>query len=104
MINTNNLQRDNGLNGHDYHASYAFAPLVDWTTDGLYITRLRVIADHGILDVSYCHGVLADGTKVRVELPFDQLPLRGHRRFIVAHAQKTGKFIRGVLDNISILH
>lgn len=104
MINTNNLQRDHGLNGSEYHAQFAGAPIVDWTEAGLYISRLRLIGDNGILDVSYCHGQLADGTNVNVQLPFDQLRLRGHRRAIVAYAQKTGKFIRGVLDNISILH
>jgi hypothetical protein len=106
MINTNNLQRDHGLSGHDYHAQYAGAPLVDWTTPGLYITRLRMIGDHGVLDVSYCHGRLKDGTLVRVQLPFDQLRLRGVKRSIVEWAIKDGVHAArmGALDNLSILH
>lgn len=106
MINTNNLQRDHGLNGSDYHAQYAGAPLVPWTTPGLYITRLRLIGDHGHLDVSYCHGRLSDGTLVNVELPFDCLPLRGCRREIVRHAQRDRVYANGlgIFDNLSILH
>jgi hypothetical protein len=106
MIDINNLQRDHGLTGHDYHGQFAGAPLVDWTEPGLYITRLRLIGDHGILDVSYCHGRLADGTLVRVELPFDQLPLRGARRVIVHHAKKDKVYATGlgIFDNLSILH
>lgn len=36
------------------------------------ITRLRLISDPGypVWDVSHCHGVLKDGTEVRVSLPW----------------------------------
>lgn len=106
MIDINNLQRDHGMSGHDYHGQFAKAPLVPWTEPGLYITRLRLIGDHGVLDVSYCHGRLKDGTLVRVELPFDQLPLRGARRAIVHYAKKDKVYANGlgVFDNLSILH
>ena len=106
MINTNNLQTDHGMSGHDYHGQFAGAPLVDWTEPGLYITRLRLIGDHGVLDVSYCHGRLQDGTLVQVQLPFDRIPLRGHKRAIVHYAIKdkvhAGRL--GCFDNLSILH
>lgn len=106
MINTNNLQRDHGLSGTDYHDQFAAAPLVDWTEPGLYITRLRLIGDHGMLDVSYVHGRLADGSLVRVQVPFDRVPLRGHLRVIVQHAIRDGVNAKrlGCFDNISILH
>lgn len=106
MINTNNLQRDHGLNGHDYHSQFAGAPLVDWTEPGLYITRLRLIGDHGVLDVSYVHGRLRDGTLVNVQVPFDRIPLRGHKRVIVEYAIKDKVSAKrlGCFDNISILH
>jgi hypothetical protein len=106
VIDVNNLQRDHGMSGHDYHGQFAKAPLVSWTTPGLYITRLRLIGDYGVLDVSYCHGRLKDGTLVNVELPFDRIPLRGHKRVIVEHAIKDGVNATrlGCFDNISILH
>lgn len=106
MIDINNLQRDHGLNGQDYHDQFANAPLVDWTEPELYITRLRLIGDYGVLDVSYCHGRLTDGTLVRVQLPFDRIPLRGHKRVIVQHAirDKVHAAKIGALDNISILY
>jgi hypothetical protein len=79
---------------------------VDWTEKGLRVTRLRLISDIGFpfWDVSYCFGVI--GTeKVRVALPFSQLPRRGTVRAIVQHAQRDGVFARGlgILDNISTL-
>ena len=78
---------------------------VDWTEPGLTITRLRLVSDPGypVWDVSYCHGRLADGTEVKVSLPFIQLPKRGMRRALYAEAQRTGKFIPGLFDSISTL-
>jgi hypothetical protein len=107
MTQTNNLQEvTGGMSGHDYHAQFAGAPTVDWTEKGLYITRLRLIGDAGVLDVSYCHGRLKDGTLVNVQVPFDQIPLRGHKRVIVWWAKKEKVFAQGlgIFDNISILH
>ena len=92
-----------------YHAErhrQASIDLVDWSTPGLRITRLRLLSDPGfpVYDVSYCHGVL-DGQHVEVELPFSQIPKRGLSKFIVAHAKRDGVFARGVgiLDAISTL-
>lgn len=106
MIDINNLQRDHGMSGGDYHDQFAKAPLVDWTEPGLYITRLRLIGDMGWLDVSYVHGRLKDGTLVKVQVPFDRIPLRGHKRVIVQYAIKDGVHAGrlGCFDNISILH
>ena len=101
LINVNPLT----INGGDFHAQYSGVPYVDWTVKGLYITRLRLIGDGGVLDVSYCYGQL-DGKPVRVNLPFDQLPLRGHKRAIVEFAKRDKVYAQGlgVFDNISILH
>lgn len=91
-------------NGHpaDLHE----AETVDWTTPGLYVTRLRLLSDPGYpwWDVSYCYGTL-EGKTVRVQLPFDRLPRRGFRRTIVKHAQNDGVYAvkLGILDNISTL-
>ena len=77
---------------------------VAWTAKGLRITRLRLLSDPGfpLWDVSYCWGIL-DGEKVRVILPFDQLPKRGMSRAIVQHAQRDGVYAKGIgiLDAIS---
>lgn len=78
---------------------------VDWTADGLYITRLRLLSDSGfpMWDVSYCYGEIA-GEPVRVQLPFSQLPKKGMRAALLKEAKATGKFIRGLFDNISTLN
>jgi hypothetical protein len=91
-------------NGKAYH-SIPRSVTVDWTTPGLYITRLRLLSDPGfpMWDVSYCHGQLPDGTEVRVQLPFSQVPRRGMKAFLYQEAKKTGVFIRGLFDNISTL-
>lgn len=77
---------------------------VDWTAEGLYITRLRLLSDPGFpfWDVSYCHGTIGE-EQVRVQLPFDQLPKKAMRRALYAHAKASGKFIKGLFDNISTL-
>jgi hypothetical protein len=83
---------------------------VYWTDDRLMkVTRLRVLSDPGfpVWDVSYCHGVLKDGTHCTVELPFDQIPKRGFKRFIVKWAKHEKVYAKGLglLDphNISTL-
>jgi hypothetical protein len=56
---------------------------VSWTDKRLKrITRLRLLSDPGMpmWDVSYCYGVLKDGTEVKVSLPFHQLE-RSHRAY-----------------------
>jgi hypothetical protein len=77
---------------------------VCWTTPDLYITRLRLLSDRGfpVWDVSYCYGEIK-GEPVRVNLPFSQLPKYGMRAALFKEAKATGKFIRGLFDNISTL-
>lgn len=79
---------------------------VEWTAKGLRITRLRLLSDPGFpfWDVSYCWGML-DGEKVRVSLPFFQLPKRGLSRAIVQYAQRDGVYAKGIgiLDAVSTL-
>lgn len=97
----------NGLvDGPAYHAQERADCL--WTEPGLKITRLRLVSDPGfpLWDVSYCHGVLRDGTLVAVGLPFSQLPKRERARFIVQAAMRDGVYAKGlgILDNISTLN
>lgn len=84
----------------------AWTRTVDWTEKGLRITRLRLLSDVGfpVWDVSYCFGVIG-AEKVRVALPFSQLPRRGMIRAIVQHAKRDNVYAKGlgILDNISTL-
>lgn len=102
MTNTNPLTSPD-----EYHAAYADAPTVDWSEKGLTVTRLRLLSDpgHPIWDVSYCDGRLADGTLVRVQLPFDQVPKSNVTGFIVDEARKAKVYARGlgILNSISLL-
>jgi hypothetical protein len=81
---------------------------VSWNDKRLrQITRLRLLSDPGfpLWDLSYCWGVLRDGTKVDVRLPFDQLPRKGMRRAIVEAARHDGVYAKGLnlFDAISVL-
>lgn len=96
------------VDGPAYHAQFEGAKTVYWTDPELkYVTRLRLISDPGYpaWDVSYCHGILHDGTKVRVELPFDQLSKFRMKRDIVTYAIRDGVHAAklGVLGAISTL-
>jgi hypothetical protein len=101
-------RESNGLiNGTDYHKEYSGARTVQWTQPGLRITRLRLLSDPGYpaWDVSYCHGEIGD-EKVRVELPFSQLPKKRMLATIVSHAKRDGVNAKriGVFDAISTLN
>lgn len=106
------IGESNGLpygSGQAYHDQWSGARTVDWSEPHLRITRLRLLSDPGLpwWDVSYCHGHLCHtGEKVRVSLPFSQLPKRGYRRAIVGYAIADGVHARriGALDNISTLN
>jgi len=81
---------------------------VDWTDKRLAkITRLRLLSDPGfpLWDVSYCYGQLHDGTNVKVDLPFHQLPKRDMKAWIIKYAKKDGVYAKGlgIFDNISRL-
>lgn len=72
---------------------------VAWTDSRLFrVTRLRLLSEPGYpyWDVSYCHGVLVDGTNVRVQLPFDRLPKQGLRAMIVRYAAQDKVYARGL--------
>lgn len=95
----------NGLAYHKQrHEQDGGVNKVCWTTEGLKITRLRLLSDPGfpVWDLSYCHGVL-DGKHVDVQLPFSQLPKRGMKSFLYNEAKQTGKFINGLFSSISTL-
>ena len=105
-METNNLKETTGMTGHEYHAQFNKSVL--WYDKRLAkITRLRLLSDPGfpLYDVSYCHGVLKDGTKVRVGLPFSQLPKKNWKKVVIDHAVRDRVFARGlgVFDAVSIL-
>ena len=85
---------------------------VEWTDPRLgRIVRLRLLSDPGfpLWDVSYCHGILKDGSKGSVELPFDQLRKGGRgsvSKQIIAYAKKDGVYAKGlgVLTAVSSLN
>jgi hypothetical protein len=96
------------VNGFEYHQQFANAETVLWSDKRLaQITRLRLVSDPGFpyWDVSYIHGILKDGTPVRVQNPFDQLPKRGLKGAILEQAKRDGVYAKGlgVFDNISTL-
>jgi hypothetical protein len=81
---------------------------VDWNDPRLgRISRLRLLTDPGfpMWDVSYCYGLLKDGTPVKVGLPFDQLPRRGMREAIVKWAKRDKVYAKGIgiFDALSTL-
>lgn len=75
------------------------------------ITRLRLAGDGGLLDVQYCHGVLADGTAVDVILPEYQFrySVRNGERMLKAQfvgmAQKSGRYAKdmGLFDFADVI-
>lgn len=85
----------------------ANARTVDWTTTGLKVTRLRLLSDPGYpyWDVSYCYGILPDGEKVRVALPFSQLGRKTYKTEIIYFAKKDKVYAvgLGIFDNLSTL-
>lgn len=112
MVDTYGVHETNGLeNPRAYHETRHnnHGGMVDWTTPGLRVTRLRLLSDPGFpaWDVSYCHGVL-DGQHVDVQLPFDQL-IKSRKvslsSQIVKYAIKDKIYAKGlgILDCISKL-
>lgn len=72
------------------------------------VTRLRLLTDRDFpyWDLSYCHGVLKDGTEVRVQLPVYQFSKRKPLKVaIVDMAREAGVYAKGLglLDAISTL-
>lgn len=77
------LRRDYGVQatgavvGSDYHDDWCNAPYVQWNHPDLKrIVRLRLLSDPGYpqWDISYCYGLMKDGSHVRVQLPMLNLP------------------------------
>jgi len=103
---TPNQLEDLGLSGNTFHAAYADADSVPWTTKGLKITRFRIVSDPSFpaWDVSYCYGDV-DGEKVVVELPFSQLPKRKWKSEIIRYAKRDGVFAKGlgIFENVSAI-
>jgi hypothetical protein len=65
------------------------------------IARLRLLGDsdgwaYPYLDVSYCYGVLKDGTHVRVHLPEHSFPKRGLKKALVEMAKEAGVYAKGL--------
>jgi len=94
--------------GGDYH-KVDRSVQVGWNDPRLaQVTRLRLITDPGypLWDVSYCHGILKDGTEVTVVLPFRDLPKKGTVAAIISYAKEDGVYAKGlgILDNISRLY
>ena len=88
--------------GYHDEVTFQIEEDVDWSEPGLKVIRLRILTDrdYPFWDVSYCHGML-DGRPVRVQLPFDRLPKRGFKKFIVECAKKEKIFAKGlgILDD-----
>lgn len=107
MIDSDAMLRDLGWTAREYHDSRPDNPRkVDWTEPGLKITRLRLLSDPGFpfWDVSYCHGMVGE-EHVDVDLPFNQVPKGGFRRFIVERGKRDGVFVKGLglFDAITML-
>lgn len=62
------------------------------------ITRFRLLGERGFpfWDLSYCYGVLKDGTPVRVQMPESQWPVRGFERAIVEMCKREGVYAKGL--------
>jgi hypothetical protein len=62
------------------------------------IARLRLLSDPGFpfWDVSYCWGVLKDGTKVRVQLPRHQFSKARWKSEIVDMCREVGVYAKGL--------
>lgn len=81
------------------HQTTADSPTVDWTDPNLArITRLRFVSDPGypMWDLSYCIGLLRDGTPCRVQVPFFQVPKQNVTGTILDHARRDRVFAKGL--------
>lgn len=100
----------NPLTPEQKEAQNAARKTVAWNDPRLArITRLRLLSDPGLdfWDVSYCYGILKDGSPVRVSLPFSQLRrscnFHGHyckapsiMRQIIEYAAKDKVYAKGL--------
>lgn len=105
-METNNLLETTGMQGSEYHNQ--FQGHVDWTDKNLQkIVRTRFITGPGcpFYDVTYCHGIMKDGRKVNVVLPFYQLKRTNWKSQIITAAKVCGVYAKGLglFESISIL-
>lgn len=74
------------------------------------VTRLRLLTERGYpyMDISYCHGVLKDGTNVRIQITCGPLARRAPKAGLIEWAKSEGAFAKGLglLDegNWSVLY
>jgi hypothetical protein len=101
----------NGLvNPAEYHKQFSESKRVNWDCKELEkIIRLRLVSDPGYpeWDITYCHGILKDGTNVIVGLPFGSLPKKNYKKSIKAWAKHSnicpielGIFKYGVISTL----
>lgn len=62
------------------------------------IVRLRLLTDAGYpdWDLSYCYGVLKDGTKCRVNLPVHRFSRRNLKGALIDMARDAGVYAKGL--------
>lgn len=62
------------------------------------VTRLRLLTDPGypFFDISYCYGVLKDGTHVRIEGTPMHLGRKTLKRDLIAWAREEGAYAKGL--------
>lgn len=102
------VSETNPLPSPKYH-SEELAGSVYWNDPKLaYIERLRLLSDPGypFWDVSYCYGRLKTGEKVRVGLPFSELPKRKMYEALINYAKADKVYAKGLklFDAISTLN
>ena len=62
------------------------------------ITRLRLLTEGGYpyLDISYCYGVLRDGSPVRVQITCQPLSRQTPKADLIAWAKMEGAYAKGL--------
>jgi hypothetical protein len=104
------VNETNGLSeiGHDYHSTVQHKrtmSLAQVAKEGGKITRVRILAERGMADISYVHATLPDGTVV----PVCGTPMLGRswKRSLIEWAVDEGVYAKalGLLDegNWSVL-
>jgi hypothetical protein len=75
------------------------------TTDRIYCERIRFLTDPGFpfMDLSYFHATV-NGEKCIIEnSPFWQIPKRTWKTYLIKQCKKDKLFVRGIIENASIL-
>lgn len=81
--------------------------LAAWTDPDLReICLLRLKLALNVWVVDRCEGLLQDGSKVAVKVPFAKLPRVGLREMIVSHAKCHGVHAKnlGIFDSIQLIY